>query len=251
MRKNLIWVLGLILAVGVAGVAIGANTHTIEAKITPAKQKKIEFGPATLDFTTTASCEQPCGGPDAVNRAARLRIFFDDDLKVFTKGLARCRASQIEGTTTPDAKARCRRAQVGFGSGTALIGGDPSAAVPVVFTTFNGIPKGGRPTLLIHSRSTRLGFTTLITAALNPASGDFGTLIDARLPPLPLKTALISFQNELQKSYFFRGKRRHFISARCFDKDRTWNFKGTDTYVGNAGRYNVTATATQKCTVKR
>ena len=250
MRKHLIWVLGLVLAVGAASVAIGANTHSIKAKITPSKQKKIEFGPATLDFTTTASCVQPCGGPGAVNRAARLRISFDDDLRVFTRGLARCSASQIEGTTTPAAKARCRRAQVGFGSGTALIGGDPATAVPVLFTTFNGVPRGGKPTLLIHSRTDALGFTTLISAVLNPTGGDFGTLIDARLPPLPLRTALVSFQNELQKSYFFRGKRRHFISARCFDKDRTWNFRGIDTYVGNTPP-NLTATATQKCTVKR
>jgi hypothetical protein len=250
MRKHLIWVLGLVLAVGVASVAIGANTHTIKAKITPSKQKKIEFGPATLDFTTTASCVQPCGGPGAVNRAARLRISFDDDLRVFTRGLARCSASQIEGTTTPAAKARCRRAQVGFGSGTALIGGDPATAVPVLFTTFNGVPRGGKPTLLIHSRTDALGFTTLVTAVLKPASGDFGTLVDATVPPLPYSTALISFQNKLQKSYFFRGQRRQVISARCFDRDRTWNFKGVDTYIGNTPP-NLTATATQKCTVKR
>ncbi len=244
MRKHLVWVLGLALAVGVAGIALAANTHQIKAKVAPQKQDDNNYGAASLNFTTSTSCQEPCGGNGAIKPANRVRIYIDDDLKVDTQGLARCKPSDIEGTTTAQARAKCASSKVGTGQATAYIGGNPDAPVAVLVTAFNGQRLGGTPVLLIHARTESLGFTTVIPAQLKSASGDFGTLIDARVDPLPLNTALASLQVKVQKSYRAGGRRHNYVSARCHDNNKTWNFKGTDTYTGNP---QLTATATQKC----
>lgn len=247
MRKHLVWVLGLALAVGVASIALAANTHTIKAQVAPARQDDNRYGAASLDFTTASSCQEPCGGSGALKPANRVRIYLDDDIKVDQQGLATCAISRIEGTTTAQARSRCASSLIGRGTAVAFIGGNPDAPVAVTVTGFNGQRQGGNPVLLIHARTESLGFTTLIPAQIKPTGGDFGTLIDARVDPLPLNTALAELRLKVQRSYNAGGKRHHVISARCHDNNRTWNFKGIDTYTGNP---QLTATATQKCTVR-
>lgn len=249
MRKHLVWLLGLSLAVGVASIAVGANIHTMKAKVTPAKQSKTKYGPVSVDFTSATTCRQPCGGVGAIVPSRRLRIYSDDDVRIDTKGLPICVASQVQGTTTPQAKARCRTALIGQGATIAVIGGDPEAPLPGFALVFNGKPQGGRPTLLVHTRTPATALTTVLTSVVKPASGDYGTVLDSKIPPLPFNTALVSFQSKVHKTWTFRGKRHSYYSARCGDENRTWNSKATDNYGG--GNPPLTATATQKCAVRR
>ena len=247
--KKLAVVLGLALAVGVSSLAFAETVHTIKAKIAPTKQPKVRYGPATFDFTTASECRGPsCSGVGAVKPANRVQIYIDHDVKLDTKGLATCRKSQLENTTTEEAKAKCGKAMVGSGKAIALIGGNPDAPVETVGTTFNGVPKGGKPVLLVHARTPSLGFTTVLEGVYKPQRGAYGLLLDVHVPELPLQTALVSFQNKIHKLFRVRGKTHSYISARCHDSNRTWNFKGTDSYQGGG---SLTATVTQKCTVAR
>ena len=247
--KKLGLVLGLALAVGVSSLAFATNTHTIKAKITPSSQKKRVFGPASFDFTTASTCKKPCGGAGAVKSAKRVQIYIDDDVKLDTKGLATCTKAKLENTTTEEAKAKCPKALVGTAKAVVLIGGNPDAPIEGVGTTFNGVPQGGHPTLLVHVRVSSLGNTTVLLGVYKHVRGDYDLLLDVPVPELPLDTALVSFQAKIQKQYRAGGKRHTYISARCFDRNRTWNFKGVDSYRG--GEPTLTATATQKCTVSR
>lgn len=242
-KRYLVLALGIVLAIGVSAVALGANTHTIKAKVTPTKQKKDKYGAAAFNFTTASTCQTPC----TLDPANRVRISIDDDIKLDTKGLAQCTKAKLENTTTEEAKAKCGKALVGAGKATAFIGGNPDAPVAVEGTEFNGPPKGGKPTLLVHARTPSLGFTTILEGVYKPASGDFGYVLDVSVPPLPFGTAISSFQAKVQKSYSAGGKKHNYISARCHDGNKTWNFKGQDNYPSSP---SLTATAKQKCQVK-
>jgi hypothetical protein len=248
MRKHFIWVLGLALAVGIAGVAFagGGQEHTVKAKVLPAKQDKNRFGPASFNFTTASTCS---GDNCRLNAANRVRVYIDDDIRLTTRGLPVCQPSRLADTTTAQARARCRSSQVGQGNTIAFIAGNPEAAVSGQNTVFNGPPRGGRPTLIVHNRIDAVGSTVVLIGVYKPGTGDFGNILDVNVPALPLGTALASFQTKVQRSYRFRGRTRHYVTARCHDNNRKWNFKGRDDYGG--GQPPLTASVSQTCTVRR
>jgi hypothetical protein len=248
MRKHLVWVLGLAVALGVTGIAIGGSTqqHSIKAKIAPARQDDNRFGPASLDFTTPSTCT---GENCRLNAANRVRVFFDDDIKITVGGLARCNPATLANTTTAQARARCRSSMVGQGVTEAYIAGNPDASVSGTNTVFNGPPRGGRPTLVVHNRIDAIASTVVLVGVFKQASGDFGVVLDVNVPPLTANTALASFQTKVQKSFRFRGNRKHYVTARCGDNNRTWNFRGRDDYGG--GEPPLTANVSQRCTIKR
>lgn len=247
MRKHLVWILGLALAIGISSVAVSAVQHTVKAKVAPAKQKKRAYGAASLNFTTASTCTE---SPSCtLNPANRVRVYIDDDLKLNSRGLAKCNPDSLENTTTAQARAMCRSSMVGKGSSVAYIAGRKDAQATGTGTGFNGPRRGGRPTLIVHNFVPALGRTVVLVGLLKPGTGDFGTILDVNVPPLQFNTALASFQLKIQRSFRFKGKTRHYVAARCFDRNRTWNFKGRDDYGG--GDPPRTATATQRCTVRR
>jgi hypothetical protein len=244
MRKHLVWVLGLALAVAVAAVAVGANTQSIIAKVGPAKQDKNRYGAASINVTTETGSDDG----STIAPATRAQIFFDDDLVFNTRGLATCTKAQLENTTPAQAKAKCRRAQVGAGKAEAAVGGNPNTPrVGVEVTAFNGTPRGNKPVLLLHSFTAAIGQTIVLEGVLKNTSGDFGKVLDVNVPLLAANSALTKFQTKVQKSFRFQGRTRHYVTARCHDRNRQWNFKGTFTYQGAPSK---TATTTQSCQVR-
>lgn len=241
MRKHFVWVLALALAVGVSSLATGANTQKITMDVKPSSQKKTKYGAGSINVVTLT--DDSDGGVDAASRA---QLKFDDDIKFTAQGLPTCKESQIQGTTTQQAIQACGKTQVGKGAATAAVGGDPNAPVQTVVTAFNGQPKGGKPVLLLHTRSQALGLTTILVGVLKNASGIYGKELDVSIDPLPFGTALTRFQTKVQKSFRVAGKNRSYVSARCFDNNKTWNYAGKFTFEG----YARNATDTQKCQVK-
>jgi hypothetical protein len=239
-------VTALVVALGVSSIAYAATVHTVKAKVAPAKQKKRTYGAASLDFTTASTCTE--SDSCRLNPANRVRVYIDDDLKLNARGLARCNPDSIEDTTTAQARAKCKSSMVGKGSSVAYIAGQKNAPANGTGTGFNGPRQGGRPTLVVHNYVPALGRTVVLVGVLKPGTGDFGTVLDVNVPPLQFGTALAEFQLKIQRSFRFKGKTRHYLTARCFDKNKTWNFKGRDDYGG--GDPAQTATATQRCTVR-
>jgi hypothetical protein len=249
LRKHLIWVVALaaaVAAVSVGGIATAENTQTIKGTVTPSKLPKTGAGKgvALNVITTTNDTDGDVDG------ATRAQVFFDDELSFFTRGIPQCEKSDIDqqGSTTAQAKAACGRSQVGAGSATVGIGGNPDAQAQAVVTAFNGKPQGGKPVILLHSFVQSLGQTTVLVGVLKNTSGDFGKVLDVTIQPLPFGTAITRFQTRVKKSYRFRGKRRNYVSGRCGDRNRKLNFKGTFTF--DAG-YKKTATSSQNCTIAR
>ena len=244
MRKHLIWVLALAAAIGITSVATGANTQTIKGTILPAKQKKRVYGPAAVNVITTT------GDPDgSVSPATRAQVYFDDDIKFDFRGIKTCAKSKVDGNkTTAAAKAACPNSVVGGGGATIAVAGNPDAPATAVVTAFNGVPKGGKPVILLHSYSAATGLAPVLEGVLKPTGGDFGKILDVSIPALPFGSAITRFQTRVKKATRFRGKTINLVSARCFDGNRKWNYKGTFTFNGSPAK---TATSRQTCTVKR
>jgi hypothetical protein len=243
LRKHLIWVLALAAAVAVSGIAVAENTQSINAAVTPSKLPKTKAKGVAINVVTRTNDTD-----GDVDGALRAQVFFDDDLSFFTRGLPVCKESQVEGKTTAQAKSACSKAQVGAGGADVGIGGNPDAKATATVTAFNGVPRGGKPVILLHSFVQSLGQTTVLVGVLKNSSGDFGKVLDVDIDPLPFGTAITRFQTRVKRSFNFRGKRRNYVSARCFDNNRKLNYKGTFTF--DAG-YKKTATDTQNCTVAR
>lgn len=246
MRKHLIWVLGLALAIGIANVAVGANSQTISGEFKPnTNLSKTKYKPGSLNVITAT------GDTDGnVSPATRAQVFFDDDLTFFTRGIAKCNPARLTNTTTAQARnGPCKAAQVGAGTAMVAIAGNTDAPLGATVTAFNGPPKNGKPVILLHSRTDEpLANTVILVGVLKslPRAGDFGRVLDVSIPQLPANTAITRFQVRVQKRFRFRGKRRSYVSGRCGDGNRKLNFKGTFTFDGSPKK---TATDSQNCSL--
>ncbi len=258
MRKHLVWVLGLALAVGVSAIAFGANTtqNTQKMKVTlkPAKGGKTTYKQVSLRSLTTTGTKTT--GTYALTPVSKAQILYDKDIKFDTKGLKTCDSSKITGTTTAAALAACGNAKVGKGKAVVQISGNPAPAntVSAVITAFNGKPKGGKPVILLHTRVDAIASTTVLVGTLNKIKGKYGWRLDVVVPPLPAATATTIFDVTVtHKPVKVGGVKHTYISAKCSHKNKTWAFKGLFTYKSDplappAGG-TIPATSKQKCSV--
>jgi hypothetical protein len=249
MRKPLGWALGLaaVIAIGVTGMAVAANTQTMNVTVTPSKAPKTKFLRGKLRSTTVTGCQSPCSGAGAIKPVTKAQIFYDHNIKFDSVGIPRCQSSTIEGKTTQQAKALCGSALEGSGQAKVKVGGDPNAGdVSATITAFNGTPQGGKPVILLHTRVDSLGQTTVLKGVLNAVHGKFGYRLDVVVPPLPFGTATTLFDVTVQHVVNAGGRKHFLISERCNDANKTWDYKGTFKYSGNP---DITVTDTQRCQV--
>ena len=244
MRKHLVWVLGLALAIGIANVAVGANFQKITGEFKPnTNLSKTKYKAGSVNVITET------GDNDGdVSPAIRAQVSFDDDLTFFTRGVPTCKESDLTQTTTAQAKAKCGKSQVGAGAATIALAGnpDPAASTPAVVTAFNGVPKNGKPVILLHARADAFGNTSVLVGVLNKLGrrGDFGWRLDVKIPELAFGSAITRFQVKVNKKFRFKGKRRSYVSGRCSDGNKKLNYKGTFTFNGSPAK---TATDGQPC----
>jgi len=251
-RKHLVWVLGLALALGVSNLAFGDNFQKIQATFKPnTGLSKTKFKAGSVNVITSTGDS----GDDFVSPATRAKVFFDDDLMFFTKGIPPCRAN-LEQATTEEARAKCRASIVGTGKGEVAVGGyQPAARVEAVITAFAGVPRNGKPVILLQSRVDAIGSSKILIGVLKPQprASDFGKVLDVTVPALPGGSAITRFQVRVQKNFRFRGKRRSYVSGRCGDRNKKLNYKGTfffDDNGDNKPDYSKSATHAQPCTVR-
>jgi hypothetical protein len=256
MRKHLIW----ILAVAVAGSAVavayadstGTSSSAVKMKLTPSKLSKKKFKNAKLAVETSTLSNTNPGTPTHPGNVPvatkDVSLKFDKDIKFTSKGLSQCKTS-LENTTTQTALSLCGKSKVGGGAATACISGGVSGVpctglISFKVTAFNGKPKGGKPTILLHSRNDANSLTTVLVGTLNPKTN----VLDVPIPSSVYNLATITdFKTTVSKSYKSKGKKRSYVSARCSHKKLT--MKGTFSYV-SASEPTDHPTATSKCTGK-
>jgi len=255
MRKHLIWVLGLALALASVGIAYGAaNTQTITGTITPKKLPKKGKGAPVSLFVDVASTNA-ANAFQIPNATTLAKVDFDKDLKIQQKGLPTCDPTQFtSATTTAQAKSACSDSQLGGGSAKIEVPtatGAPPINIAAVVTAFNGAHK----TIILFSYNTLSGAQTLIgqigkADPGSPPSGAgpfYGITLTVPVPPLAGGSAVITeFNTKVKKIYHYRGHKVSLESSKCGpDKKLHSQARFTD----NQGQVAV-GTFTQKCKQK-
>jgi hypothetical protein len=261
MRKRLI--LTLALAVGVAGAVVASaalakfgptqvgpdgNTQAIDVQLSPKKLSKSTQTPATLRVTTkTTSTTAANGVPSPAVRAV---VDFDKNMKLFTKGVATCSAERLQNVSTDAAIAACGKARVGTGTAVALLTvGATVFTQNQTITAFNGVPQGGKPSILLHTYGTSPVQVTLVLNGVisNYNKQGYGPRLDIDIPLIAGGTgALTDFQATIRKNFTYKGKRRSFVTGMC--RKSPLKARGAFTFKDGV---TLTATSTHACTKKR
>jgi hypothetical protein len=232
MRRHLkrIFALGALIAMAMAGTAFAVlsptltgpdgNTQSIAVKITPKRLSQSKFTPVTLDVTTktlsvTAANQRP-------SPAVQVTLDFDKYTRIFSKGYPTCQASKIENTSTEAAQRACGKAKIGSGNATALIEiGTKTFVEPTIVTAFNGVPKGKKPVILLHSYGSTPVQTTLVLSGpvSNYNKEGYGPRLDLTVPLIAGGTgSLTEFHAKIFKKYRYKGKEVSYVSAMCKGK---------------------------------
>lgn len=192
------------------------NTQSIDSLIAPKKLSKTKLTPATLNVTTlTTSTTDPNGVPSPAIHAT---IDFDKNARLYTKGLPTCDPAQLQSQSTEVAERVCGKAKIGSGNATAYLKSSKVYEVPQTVTAFNGVPKGGKPVVLLHTYGTTPLQVSLVLVGTvsNYGKEGYGPRLDLEIPLLAGGSgALKEFQVKIDKKWRFKGEKRSFISAKC------------------------------------
>jgi len=127
MRKHLIWVLGLAVALASVGIASAVpNTQLITGQIKPSKlPKKGKAKPVSVFVDVSATNS---GNANQLPYPTTLaKVDFDKDIKFQQKGFGTCDPTQFTAsTTTSQAKSQCGDSVIGAGSSKVAIPTGPS-----------------------------------------------------------------------------------------------------------------------------
>lgn len=226
MRRRPFLIVGIaVLAAAIAATAAIAgpvvngpdgNTQSIDSLIGPKKLSKTKMVPATLEVTTlTTSTTDPNGVPVPAIHAT---IDFDKNVALFTKGLPTCNPAKVINQSTENAERACRAAKIGSGHASAYLRAGQVYEVPQKVTAFNGVPKGGKPTVILHTYGTTPLQTSLVlvgTVSKFNKEG-YGPRLDLEVPLIAGGTgALKEFNVKINKKWRYKGVQRSFISAKC------------------------------------
>lgn len=226
MRKRSLSMVALVtlaIAVFTASVAVAGtagsngNSLTADAKVKPKKLSKAALTPATLEIATKTTTNDATG---ALNPAVRAVMDFDKNGKYVTKGLPTCGDKKLTGKRPPEALQACKKAMIGTGNASVLAAffGQATQMVKATLTVFNGVPKGGKPTVLFYAyaqQPTENAFVFTGVVSKYRKKG-FGSRFQIEFPKLfGGNGALREFNIKIQKKFRYKGKKRSLVSAKC------------------------------------
>jgi hypothetical protein len=148
-----------------------------------------------------------------------ISLDFDKAGKIFAKGLPTCTVGKLESTVTAQAKSSCKSALVGTGNVTADIAlpeQNPFAASGPLLI-FNGPPKGGQPSLILHVHANVPAPTTFVVPVkISKASGKYGTNAFIKVPKIVSGGGSVtSFKASISKKFTVKGKKQSLLTANC------------------------------------
>jgi hypothetical protein len=230
MRKRSTLIVGLAVAATAAIVAsaaiagpVGApvtsadgNAQAVGSVIAPKNLFKKTFTPASLEVTTKLTTTAPSGVPSPTTN---VQIDFDKNAKIFTKGIPTCDPSQLQNASTEVALQQCGKAKIGSGTAEALLPvGSKVFPISPVVTAFNGVPKGGKPVVLLHTYATTPIQTVIVLVGTveNYNKEGYGPRLNVEVPLLAGGAGAITYFNvKIDKKYKYKGKPASFLSAKC------------------------------------
>lgn len=241
----------LAASIAVAGAPVtgkDGNSQSIDVKIAPKKLSKTSYSPATLEVTTKVTSNSANGVPSP---AVRVVVDFDKSAKLYTKGIPTCNAALLQNTSTEVALQQCGKAKIGAGKAAALLPvGTQIFPVQQTVTAFNGVPKGGKPVVLLHTYGTTPIQTSFVLTGVvsNYNKEGYGPRLDVEVPLLAGGAgALTDFNVKIDKKYRYKGQQRSFISAKCPNSKK---LKARGAFTFKDGE-TITAFSKQTCAQKK
>lgn len=144
----------------------------------------------------------------AINRGGRID----------TKGLPRCRRSQIEPATTKQAMAACGPALVGKGRYVGAVSLSEQNAFPLQgrILAFNAIVDGQRAILAHVYGKSPVPNSRILVFHIRKSGGTYGTILTASLPArLNRYGYLKKIVLNLQRNFVYRSRVHSYLSAAC------------------------------------
>jgi hypothetical protein len=152
---------------------------------------------------------------------AQLVLDFDRDGKLSTNGLGTCQPTALQEVTPSEARALCHGAIVGSGHVSALVtlAAQPPIVASSPLTLFNGPRQDGKPTVILHARTTvPAAQTFVITIPIEKRRGLYRYRATIDVPPIADgHGSLVHLDASINRRYTFQGKKRSYVSARCGD----------------------------------
>lgn len=147
-------------------------------------------------------------------------IDFDRDGRLNVAGLPTCAPESIAQASSEEARRICAGSIVGTGHVEALISldsGPVAASSPL--TIFNGPRLEGKPTAILHARTTvPASQTYAIVVPIEERRGAFRYRIRLDVPPIAGgRGAITHLDVAIGRRYRAGGKARSYVSARCSD----------------------------------
>ena len=222
-RSTQVGLLALCVCLAAAGVALGERVQAgnlivdVDGGFSPSKLPKKKPAPITLKASADISTADGKVPPPL----QQLILNFDRNGSVQTKGLPVCTAGQLENTTSPVARKKCKSSIVGTGSASALIAFPDQPPLPASspLTIFNGPKVGGNPSVIIHAYLTIPAPTTfVIPSPITRATGRYRYRVVSNIPPIAGGYgSLTHFDIKIHKVWKVKGERVSYASARCSD----------------------------------
>jgi hypothetical protein len=236
-------VIGLVLALGVAGIAFAAgsdeNTENVLGKVSPSKLDKKKYKP--VKFYVGVETDTIHAVPGQQNPEKQL-IEFGKNIKFDTKKAEVCTAS-LNATTTEQARALCPpKSLIGAGVAHVNAGHGPDEISDVTVSVFNGPAKNH---IRLHAATPTFGpgLTQVVEGDIikAPSGGKYGQALSVPDAPDLVGDAfmLTLFDATISKS-------SKVVSARC--KAKKFLFHNVVTYDDGT---TDTADLSQACKVKK
>jgi hypothetical protein len=158
------------------------------------------------------------GKPVALKEAV---IDFDRDGRLNTAGLPTCPPERLAGIGVREGRKTCGGAIVGTGRIEAFIelAGGGAVQGSSALTIFNGPRQEGRPTVVLHARtSVPEPQTFAILVPIERRAGGFRYRARLAVPEIAGgRGAITRVEVEIGRRFHSDGKRRSYVSARCSD----------------------------------
>jgi len=203
-------------AANAALVRVGNLVLTADGGFTPRILPHNAYAP--INFEGNANLKAVDGSvPPPLQQ---LVLDFDRDGRLSTTGIPICQPSQLQEVTPQEARRRCPGAIVGTGRVNAMIDvGGQAVPASSPITLFNGPRLEGKPTVILHARTTVPAVQNfVITIPIEKRGGEFRYRATVDLPPIAGGAgSLVHLDAAVGKRYRLGGKQRSYVAARCGD----------------------------------
>jgi hypothetical protein len=210
------------LGAAVAGATALVETNEVRIVVNAAFQPRNlpvkSFAP--VQFSGFVDVAKPGGGqPPALGKIV---LDFDRDGRLDVSGLPTCAPESVAQASVEEARRICKGAIVGTGELEALVALPVSGnLVPTSspLTLFNGPRLEGKPTVIVHARTTVPATQTYaFTVPIEKRPGEFRYRVTADIPPLAGGLGAITrISVKVGRRYTAGGQRRSYVAARCSD----------------------------------